>query len=1173
VRHAKQSTIPASAVPTRLSVAIGAFLALGLLFSASASAGFEQVGTFGESGEGNRLSQATGLAVNTIGAGGVPAGTVYAVADKVEPTNYVSRYSPKGEFREAWGWSVSNPALSPPQFERCGPDGEPAHPVCGDGSAGLGEGAGQLWRPRGVAVDQTTGYVYVLNEGYSLPPGRKHNLVQVFSADGSQLIASFGDLGGGAETFDEGPERIHQTFAGGIAVDASGAVYVVDQTQGVFPAETRAMVFRPQSPGDYEHYVYAGRASDIATSHDGVNYFPRNLSVDDAGNLYVNGGASIYKFTPADPDTPACEYEVADEGNTRITVNPTSGDVFYFDYKNKKIHQLSACDAQGEFEETGAFTPLPKTSRVEALAYNPVLAWEASRPLGILYAADAGLGNAGEPGRVDVFAPAEIHFPAIELESVSSVTSATAQLGAKINPKGSSTHYYFQYITKAAYEANEPAERFAGATEAPLGGTDIPASQEALGAGASLVGLQPDSEYHYRVIATSHCEPEHPEELCQATGEDKSFRTFPVEAPGLPDNRAWELVSPAQKNGGEVFPAELGDVGCQVECNPGFFAQTFPMQSSSGGEAVVYEGFPFSSTEGAARVNEYISRRDEKSGWQTTILAPALFNSTHGLYTAFNDELTQGILFQPNPSLTPEAPSEYANLYTQPTSNPSSLTPLLGFEPPDRAPGFGNNVFNIEYVGASDDFTHLFFAANDALTGETPFAPEAVDGGAEGFKGNNLYESVGGELRLVNVLPGNEETVPGARFGPVAANTISADGSRAFWSDQAGQVYVRENGESTIAIPDPGKYLSASDDGSRVLFANGHLYDLETEAITDLTGGEGGFEGIAGQSDDLSRIYFVDTAVLTGEEENGQGAKAEAGKNNLYAWHNGQTSFIATLPASSGNNWDATPNARRAEASPDGRWFAFTSNAQLTGYDNVGGCHYGTETVPCPEAFLYDSNDGTLRCASCNPSGVPPLGPDPVNEYIYGGARLNAFGTQADYLPQPRFLLDSGRLYFDTTDSLVPADTNDGVMDAYQYEPEGIGSCGREGGCVSLISAGRERSASNFLTTDPRGENIFFTSRDQLVLKDRDDLIDLYDARAGGGIGAETETSRGECQGEACQSSLVAPNDPTPGSSSFEGAGNVVERPSGRKHHKRKHRHHARKRRHQRTASHNRGGA
>jgi hypothetical protein len=1088
---------------TVLSGRIGsalAFLCLLALFAAApASAGFEQVDTFAEGSEG--LPNYSIMAVNATGAGGVPAGTIYGSANEA-PKSGTYRYSAKGEL--------------------------------------LG-----LWRkdqPKGIAIDQTTGYVYTLSapiQGSGVP---EHEVIHVYSADGTELIAAFGD---GAkdqvsETIEESPEKIHGAFwRNGIAVDDEGTVYISDAT---YKDERRVMIFKPQSPGDYEHYAYSGRANDI----DGTT---GSLAIDDANNLYIKASAEIEEFAPGEPPTPICEYKLPGHEFEAFTVNPANGEVFYYDGKTPTVvHQLSACDGEGKFDDKGSFKQVPNPSDgISTMAFNPAMAWGPSRPNGILYSVDGTRVENSQ--RVYAFAPAAVHFPVVESEDVSSVTATTATLKAKINPKGSATHYAFQYETKAAYEANPPGERFAGASEAPLGGDDLPASQETLTAASSLVGLTPDTEYRYRVIATSHCEPENEENPCEDTGEDKAFRTFPTEAPGLADNRAWELVSPAQKSGGEVWPVShnFGDG------TPGSGGGTFPMQSSPDGDAVAYMGYPFSNSEGAAIQNEYLSKRSA-SGWQTTALSPALQGSNPSGHVAFNPELTQGIISQGTPSLTPDAPFEYANLYTQPTASPSSLTPLLGFEPPNRSPG----TLQLNYAGASDDLSHVFFAANDALTGETPFAPEAVDGGAEVNTQANLYESVGGQLRLVNVLPGNAETVPGADFGagPIQISdlphAISADGSHVYWSDKAGQLYVRINGESTVEIPDPGRYLTASEDGSKVLLRNGHLYDLQTEALTDLTEGQGGFGGIAGQSKDLSHIYFSDTAVLSGEEENEYGAKAEAGEENLYEWNEGQSTFIGRRVVGSE---DTSPTTREAEASPDGRWLAFTSNAPLTGYDSAGGS----------EVFLYDSATAKLICASCDPSAPHPS----------GGAFLTVFFSQ-NYLPQPHYLTDSGRVYFNTTDSLTPFDTNGrGGEDVYQYEPEGIGSCKRQAGCVSLISAGHEPMRSNLLSVDESGKNVFFVTRDQLSLKDTDDLLDLYVAREGGGQPSETETSRGECQGEACVPAISAPNDPTPGSSSFEGAGNVDEQKQTKKHRhkKRKHAKKAHRNRAHKRANHNRGGA
>src|SRR6478672_8803085 len=1122
-------------IPLRLAGALGLILALSSLGAAPAWGGYEQVADFGE----NELWRATGLAVNVTGAGGVEAGSVYAVS---ESSRRVARYSPDGEFREAWGWGVDNGAA---EYQRCGPEGEVAHPTCKPPFDPLptGEGAGQFWSPYGVAVEQSTGRVYVLDGS------RKNGVVQVLSADGTEVLGSFGERGAFGESFDEGPGRIHNVRPAGIAVRNGGVAYVTDwkPPSAASGAEERVMVF--------EDGVYAGRDHDIAASPPApaFKYTPFGLATDDANNLYVMGEDKIFAFSPADRLNPSCEYDFSAGGLHSMTVDPTSGAPFFFSNKGKKeIHQLSPCNGEGEFEEVGTIAVSPQTTKLDALAFNPSLSYGPGRPPGTLYGAD-GEERSPQKGIGHIFAGAEAFPPVVESEAVSSVTSSSAILSAQIDPKGFETRYAFQYLTAAQYEANEPADRFAGATEVPVGGALLGRGSETLSASSAIVGLLPDTEYRYRAVATSHCQDGNPAAICEGIGEAESFRTFPAEAPGLPDNRAYELVSPAFKNGGEVFPLTPERASCGIECKPGAATQPFPRLSSPDGEAVVYEGQPFSLTEGATVYNQYLSRRTP-TGWQTTTLAPKLMGSTREGYKAFAADLSTGILLQGKPSLTPEAPSETNNLYTQLTATPGALTPLLGATPPNR----GSDI-KLAYAGSSADFSRHFFAADDALTGPTPFAPEALDGGTSKM---NLYEWAGGELRLVNVLP-NAEALPGAHFGAPAlfannysnsvsdlSHAISDDGSRVFWSDEAGQVYVREDGETTTEIPDPGKFLTAAADGSKVLLRNGHLYDLQTEAITDLTEGQGGFEGIAGQSEDLSRVYFVATSVLSGEEENDHGAKAEAGKPNLYAWQEGSLAFLATLLAvddifDSGGTWNFSPAQRTALASPDGRWLAFLSRAPLTGYDNVGpACERKQSgellTAPCREVFLYDSANDELRCPSCNPTNQAPLGPSGLQPMEQSGGR-------EDPVAPARYLTDEGRLYFDSQDSLSTFDTNDRVEDVYQYQPQGVGTCKRAGGCVNLISAGTGIVDSNFLAVDETGENVFFTSRDQLLLRDRDELLDLYVAREDGGIPAETEVARGECQGEACLPAVSLPNDPALASSVFQGPGNVEEKKAAKK--------------------------
>jgi hypothetical protein len=1335
---------------------------IALAFAATAQADYEQVGLFAQSGAGEQLEESAGAAVNTTGAGGVEPGSFYVSAG-----NHVSRYNAKGEIKEVWGWNtIASGPDKTAGFERCRPaNGDICAPQTGRSIHE--EGVGYFYSTNGVAVDPSTGYVYVLNQVEYVEHYREHNLIEVFSADGSEVIARFGDAPAEGETVETGPEKVSETLS--IAVDEDGTVYL-GTSGGRSPGYTeRVMCFHPEN-GDFEHYAYCGRSQDIEAG------YPQNLAFDDAGHLYLANEEFIQEFSSAASTAALCTFLTHGQLHA-MTVNPATGEVFYFNGTDSTIHRLKPCNpAKGKFEEAQARVKISPVEtfgpNIRGLAFNPTLSWGPNRPPGVLYgAAGDNFESSGVHyhGLGYIFAPAEVRSPAVLSESVSNTRTTSTVLRAEIDPNGFGTHYIFQYLTAAQYEANPSGERFAGATEAPIGGGEI-------GGGsigqvtAAISGLTPDTAYRFRVIATSECNggggaP------CVSEGEASSFATYPLFPPGLPDHRAYEMVSPAQKHGAEVLPAEPYVSSClrlsptsHGECKPNSFGNVFPMQSSPDGEALAYEGQPFNPFEGAVDYDSYVSRRTA-SGWQTTALIPAQPPSGVS-QLAFDAGLDQGLLSSPSLG------SERASLALQPTSQPGSLTPLLSEEPPNRT-----SDFKLTYGGHSADFSRIFFTANDTLTEETPFAPEPPDPGASG---SDLYEWHEGQLALVNVLPGNTAVAEGAKFASISPDThaVSDDGSRVYFEDEAGNLYVRIDGEETVQLatsqrttPDPlgaraSTFMGASPNGTEALFSSSEeltddantglaqevvvqattgtykltfqgdatgatgtgattagskevtglttstgtfivgetvsgagippetkiaavgtgtltlssaatatgtgvalaadlswkatngsplqsalealasigkgnvtesagkegpvvtfvnslalnqepmtvdgsgltgtvslrsfrpgkaLYLWNEGTLTDLTAGQGSWavQGIAGAARDLSRIYFVDTAVLAGNEGAGLDSKgnaqiAEAGKDNLYSWSGGEARFVAQLiehlvpekpihntAFSDSLDWANNPAARTAEASPSGRFLAFTSVLSLTGYSNLGTSCFVSRTYPeevfndpCTEAFLYDSASGKLTCASCNPTGEAPL----------GNTTLRRIEGAREEFPQPRYLTDEGRLYFDSQDSLVARDTNEGVEDVYEYSPKGAGAegtCEREAGCIRLISAGTEPVDSNLIAVDETGRNVFFDTRDRLALKDKDDLLDVYDAREGGGIAAETEIARAECQGENCQAPVSPPNDPTPGSSTFEGAGNVKEAPVAKKHAK-KHKHaknHKKAKKHSRTAKRNHGGA
>jgi DNA-binding beta-propeller fold protein YncE len=1035
----------------------------------------------------------------------------------------------------------------------------------------------------GAGTNDIGGFSFFAGEGFSQIAVNPTTHVFYVADGGSGAIKAFHEDGEPAE-FTAGPaagtneitsfEGVGFGEAAGVAVDANEDIYI-----GNYSAEAID--------------VYASTGEEITSSPATE---PANVAVDSLGAVYVNGYWQVHpgveKFIPsAFPVTPSTTYSEVGVINSgavfAIAVDRSSDDL----YVNKRVHSAPLESQVLQYDEEGQLvSSFAGPGEPGAVARSEGVAVDEGN--GNVYVSDSeGETAKGQDEReVEIFAPPPPIPPSVGSTTATNVTTTSANLHAQVNPNFFATRYHFEYLSEAEYQAN--GETFAGAKSTAE--TDLGSSGKAQSANAHAGGLAPDTAYRFRVIAEN--------ENGEATSEPApSFSTFAAFPPGLPDGRAYEMISPSQK-AGEVFaPEPEGELGGScIDCLPGINNQMAPMQSAPDGEAVAYQGQPFSG-ESSSSPNEYLSGRGG-SGWGTQSLSPPLVN---GGYRAFSADLSRAVLFQIAPTLSPQAPSRggesFANLYLR--GEDGSLQPLVttDTEPPQREPGGATGSFQIVYAGANSGtetvtaFSHALFAANDALTEEVegiaPAAPE-IDEGEE-----NLYEWVEGaegELRLVNVLPDNETAAAGAvigsgrllvadasREGPDVDQAISEDGSRIFWSDEGGQVYVRIDGKETVELEDhTGRFLTASPDGSKALLSDGCLYDLEAEApaepCEDLTEGQGEFEGILGASEDLSSVYFVDSAVLPGAGENQEGEEAQAGKPNLYSRREGATSFIATLLASDNKfpggrwgDWRASRPNRTAQVSPDGRYLAFMSQAQLSGYDNElsggGECRVGEGASACTQVFEYDAATGSLGCASCDPSGQRPLGASNLSA-IRGNSAFPPF-------PQPGNLSTrgQGRLFFESEDVLSPYDTNGHIQDIYEWEPNGVGSCKRAAGCVFLISSGHAVNDSMFLDSSDSGSDAFFVTREQLALADRDDQLDLYDARVGSGFPAATETLRSECQGEACQPAAILPNDPTPSSSAFHGAGNVNEKPK-RKHHKKKHKRHAKKHSHKR-ASNNRGGA
>jgi DNA-binding beta-propeller fold protein YncE len=324
-------------------------------------------------------------------------------------------------------------------------------------------------------------------------------------------------------------------------------------------------------------------------------------------------------------------------------------------------------------------------------------------------------------------------------------------------------------------------------------------------------------------------------------------------------------------------------------------------------------------------------------------------------------------------------------------------------------------------------------------------------------------------------------------------------------------------------------------------------------------------------------VYFAANGVLT-SASNARGEVAVAGTCNsegeancdLYEYDTAirRISLVAVLSSHDDPDWAGSTNLSvlgnlTARSSPDGRYYAFMSRRSLTGYDNRDVRSGQADE----EVFLFDSASGKLECVSCDPSGARPLGVfDPSTKVVPGLLTDHARSWRERWLAasipgwtlrslttalyQSRYLSNSGRMFFNATDALVPQDTNN-ASDVYQFEPVGTGDCSAangafsqsSGGCVSLISSGSSKEESAFLDASESGDEAFFLSAARLVGSDVDGALDVYDAHvcsSSSPCPPPPPPPAAACEGDSCQNPSPPPNDSTPSSLTYTGPENPL---------------------------------
>ncbi len=773
--------------------------------------------------------------------------------------------------------------------------------------------------------------------------------------------------------------------------------------------------------------------------------------------------------------------------------------------------------------------------------------------------------NGTEFGTDQTFAT--LHVPVIDGQRVLGVSDNRATVEALVNPKHAQTGFHFEYGLDTSYGASAPVP------DATIGPFDTDRAVV-----WTLSGLHPGSTYHYRIVATNS--------TGTTTGPDQVFKTYPAvtssadECPNadirqaqfsayLPDCRAYEMVSPPEKEGANI--------------------STMPRvtQSSSDGSAIKYLApTGFGDAQGSEDPGaEYVSRRGV-DGWSTRAINPpqrslplTLFISPR--YAAFSSDLSKGVFWAQSPVVTGHPLVEdTTNLYLRTdvldggSGNYELLTDSIGRVP--QRPTTSTN-YGVAFAAASADFTHILFESSNNLTAEAESLSPAQP---------KVYEWHNGTVKLAGILPNgtpaaNSIAGNGAGGGPYLGvydsdakqtqRTMSSDGSRVIFEASIseyssglygglyqGGLFMRIAGSETIqlnaserATPDPGgekpaTFWTATADDSKVVFSTAealtddapadsksklYVYDVnapsgkhltlisvDNEPADDSQTGDTGF-GSVGISDDGSYVYFMNhnDMLVAGQRT------FENSLDLLYVWHNGTVRLIGqnNNNPSLGNISSGKESAFRM--TPDGRRAIFVDSLQSTA-ESAGVAGQFNEHA---QVYVYDYETGRIACASCNPTGAPSTSnasfEDESDQVLENKAKT--------YLSHP--LSEDGRLvFFDSSDALLPQDTN-GRRDVYEYDTIT--------GSLHMISSGGCNCDSYFVDASPDGSNVFITSRQRFVQIDFDNAADIYDVRIDGGLAAQNRPAPVGCEGDDCQGPAKAglPSS-LPSSSTFVGPGNVV---------------------------------
>jgi|GEM_PF-1659396 len=731
-------------------------------------------------------------------------------------------------------------------------------------------------------------------------------------------------------------------------------------------------------------------------------------------------------------------------------------------------------------------------------------------------------------------------LPRVSVGQPQPILYREATLRGEVDAEGLPTKFRFEYLSEEEYEEN--GETFEGAKHSP--------EEELSGGGkgfaavdATLLGLEEGTEYRFRLRAQSAAGMAPEEE------NEGVFQTLERRAPESCPNAEYRIGLSANLPDCRAYelvtPAETNGANVTSQTSPGstgFDNWLTPPRGAGAGEVLSFlTNVTLPGFEGSGTTDGYRSQRGTGAHPEG----------------GWSTELVSPSYVQAGGNAGGSSPRNgssdqlysfwgltvYYNLEGALPTGIYLRTPA-GFEAAGRGSGGDDLAATSQFVSAGGH--HVLFSSKAQLE------PNAAPVGTEAVYDREAEQA---SAEVISVEP------DGSAFGASEDATYlgaGEDGSAVAF-EVGGVLYLHRNGETTQIASSPNTFAGISEDGTRVFYVNaaaqpGGLFVCDAAAGPCAGPGAHAAEAIAASgtfvnvSADGSRVFFTSTEALTPVgEENENHEHAEAGQANLYDWGGAGAGFIAILDPQDlksfgGLPWINLSTWAETQIAGSGKGFADSpARSTPSGGDFVFQSH--------AQLSAYDNKglSEIYRYAPTAEAGerflcvsCAPSKVPPAHDAVLERIGIAATGVD-DKTVVPGLTEDGGAVFFTSVDQLLPEDAND-VNDVYEWRAKGSGSCTRSGGCLALISSGQGEDGSFLFSMSADGHDVFVRTTEKLVGQDVAGSPSIYDVRVDGGIPDPPPTA--PCQGDACQPAPAPPPTLPEPATTGTGNGNVEAAPA-----------------------------